>query len=152
MIVGLQLLSRRMPRTRAMTAPRIGTRGSLAIPPCIVVLCGERNDHRSPPAAATSPDREGLPPRADAYLRLPILQHVQAQEDVDATGDGPLEDRQGRSIHLHGVVVFVISVSPASVASVTVGPSVVVVTIIIVIVVGEERGGAVIVDEKGRAG
>ena len=71
-----------------------------------------------------------------------------------APGDGLPEDRQGRSIHLHGVVVFVISVSPASVASVTVGPSVVVVTIIIyvAIVVGEERGGAVIVDEKGRAG
>ena len=54
--------------------------------------------------------------------------------------------------YLHGFVVFMISVSPASVASVTVGPSVAVVTIIIVIVVGGERGGAVIVDEKGRAG
>ena len=54
--------------------------------------------------------------------------------------------------YLHGFVVFMISVSPTSVASVTVGPSVVIVMIITVIVVGEERGGAVIVDEKERAG
>ena len=66
-----------------------------------------------------------------------------------APGDGLPEDRQGRSIHLHGVVVFVISVSPASVASITVGPSVVVVTIIIVIVVGGSGEGRLLLMRRG---
>mmetsp|Transcript_26712 Transcript_26712/g.56870 ORF Transcript_26712/g.56870 Transcript_26712/m.56870 type:complete len:254 (-) Transcript_26712:1725-2486(-) len=121
------------------TSPTGMRQEAIAIP---VIFIDERNDQlvRSGTIggnAATAavppvplPDCDGFV-RSHSNFRLPILQDVQSEEDVDSLGDGPFEDGEGRSFHLDRggipasvvvrviasvvmIIIFVIRIIPAA--------------------------------------